>query len=166
MLLRSGLSRVFARLLLPLCCGGLFLAAPSAPLAVARGHPLFAALLYLTFSPICHQLPERSFSYLGYPWAVCHRCSGIYLGLFVMSLVLPFIRSAGRCAIINPAWVILASLPIALDATLPFLGLWTNTPLTRFSTGLLFGTMVATLLYAGVMEIADAVCARKQLIVY
>lgn len=30
---------------------------------------------------LCHQFPERSFDFGGVLWAVCARCSGIYVGL-------------------------------------------------------------------------------------
>ncbi len=31
----------------------------------------------------CHQIPERSFHLRGHPLGVCHRCSGIYTGMWL-----------------------------------------------------------------------------------
>ena len=55
-------------------------AAISAPYLALSGYGAFTFLIFLFFSPVCHQDPERSFWILGTPIAVCARCLGIYLG--------------------------------------------------------------------------------------
>jgi len=50
--------------------------------------------LYLAFSFVCHQQPERSLWLAGLPLAVCARCAGIYLGGLVgLLLKLPSRRT-------------------------------------------------------------------------
>lgn len=52
----------------------------------------FARIVYLFFKPICHQIDARSFHFDGVKFAVCERCSLIYFGAFVGTLILPFLR--------------------------------------------------------------------------
>lgn len=53
----------------------------SAPILKSR-MPMLSGIIYLGFSPTCHQLPDRCFHILGSPMAVCARCFGAYLGFF------------------------------------------------------------------------------------
>ena len=48
----------------------------------------------LSFSHICHQIPERSFSFNNVNLPVCHRCFAIYSGAFIAALLwtIPFFR--------------------------------------------------------------------------
>jgi uncharacterized membrane protein len=109
-----------------------------------------AAVVYFLFSPVCHQLPDRSFALLGLPLAVCHRCAGIYLGLFLGSLLNhPWMH---RSHAARRRWVLAATTPLVLDALLPFIGLWDNTGISRFATGLCFGIPIASLLVRGIAE--------------
>ncbi|HEX9934586.1 MAG TPA: DUF2085 domain-containing protein, partial [bacterium] len=41
------------------------------------------------FGPVCHQIPERSFKILGYPLAVCARCTGVYVGFLLGAIAFP-----------------------------------------------------------------------------
>ena len=41
----------------------------------------------LVFRPGCHQLVERSFAWGDAPFAVCHRCFGVYAGLALGGLI-------------------------------------------------------------------------------
>jgi len=49
--------------------------------------------------------------------------------------------------------VALGTLPLLMDALLPFTGIWTNTPWSRFATGFAFGAMLSSLLVPGVSEL-------------
>ena len=53
----------------------------AAPTLLSYGRPESAAL-YAAFASLCHQAPERSWTVLGYPLAVCTRCFGFYCGVF------------------------------------------------------------------------------------
>lgn len=60
------------------------------PLLAATGHAGEAALVRLSFAPVCHQNPERSFHMLGVPLSVCARCTGIYSGAMIAFVVAAF----------------------------------------------------------------------------
>ncbi|MEM8488996.1 MAG: DUF2085 domain-containing protein [Bacteroidota bacterium] len=98
-------------------------------------------LLMLSFSKICHQIPERSPHINAIALGVCHRCYGIYLGLPLATLAylalqsLP-VKTAGlRLALFGSLAL------LAVDWGAPLLGFWHNTPVSRMATGLLFGVI-------------------------
>jgi uncharacterized membrane protein len=109
------------------------------------------AVIYFFFSFICHQIPDRSFAIWGYPVAVCHRCTGIYFGLFLGSLFEN--RLPDRSPLIRRAWVLAATVPMLLDALLPFARVWTSSSLTRLLTGFVFGSIVSALFARGITEL-------------
>jgi len=144
------------RLILPLSWALICAATIAAPLLATSPRPLAGGLLYLFFSGICHQIPERSFFLNGHPLAVCHRCSGIYFGLFLGSLIsgkaFPRFLSIPR----RRWWVLAGAVPLVVDALGPMLGFWTNSPLSRAATGALFGIMVSSLLHSAVEELSGS----------
>jgi uncharacterized membrane protein len=152
------------RILLASFWTGIGAAACAAPMILAAGHPRAAAWLYALFSPVCHQDPSRSFVLFGHPCAICHRCMGIYLGLFLISW-LPFEFSI----LLDPPqrrrlWVCAATAPLVLDVFAPLTGLWSNTPASRFVTGLLFGMMLSSLLVPAMGDfIREMRCRIKRL---
>ena len=122
-----------------------------APILASRAYYAPASFIYLLFSNVCHQMPDRSFIFAGFPFAVCHRCSGIYLGLMLGALFKnPFLnRSPG----IRRTWVLASTVPLFIDVLLPVAGLWTGSAASRFLTGVLFGTMLSGLLFQGIVEL-------------
>ena len=56
----------------------------------------------------CHQLPERSFFFLGYQMPVCARCLGIIIGeLFgIFSCIFLYTPSIGMCVLFMVAMII------------------------------------------------------------
>jgi uncharacterized membrane protein len=149
------------RALLSTFWGSLCAAAWSAPLLAARGQQLASTLIYDIFSRVCHQDLSRSFLFYGYPVAVCHRCSGIYFGLFIGSM-LPLDRlrvlETPRCRRI---WVLCTTVPMLLDVGLQFTGLWTNTAMTRLATGFIFGAMLSSLVVSALDEIIETALERR-----
>lgn len=125
--------------------------AVSAPIFAQQALYSPSSAIYFLFSAVCHQMPERSFMFEGYPFAVCHRCFGIYLGLAIGSLIkFPF-RSYRTCRI----WIAVASLPLFFDLAFPLTGLGNNIPVSRFLTGLLFGVMLSSISVLGVLELTN-----------
>jgi uncharacterized membrane protein len=122
----------------------------AAPIMAAHSFHFLPAAVYLFFSTICHQIPGRSFLISGHPVAVCHRCSGIYFGLFAGSLIT--IHSLHRSPQRRRNWLIAAIIPLFIDALLPYAGLWESTPATRFITGSLFGVVSSQILARGAAE--------------
>ena len=140
-----------ARTILAIIWGALIIAVFSAPLLLSESSSVAAFFAYLPFSFICHQIPERSFALLNYPLAVCHRCSGIYFGLFLGTLLSPvFFRVSPHARRI---FIFSATAFLAFDALLPFTGLWSGFWLCRFLTGLVFGVAVAPFAVIGLDEI-------------
>ncbi len=114
-----------------------------APLLVDR-FPLPGALLYLFFSPICHQLPERSFFIFGHQLPVCARCTGIYFGALAGSF---FAREKSP----SPLFLVAALIPMALDGgTQLFLRESTN--VLRLVTGVIAGFATIFYVYAGIVS--------------
>lgn len=84
-----------------------------APLAKCSGHPLIGALLFRLYTPLCHQLPERSFFVCGHQVAFCHRCAAMYTAIVVAGLLFALARRHIRPTSLKVAGLLL--LPILLD---------------------------------------------------
>ncbi len=113
----------------------------------------FAEPLFRFFGYICHQMPERSLHAYGAPMAVCSRCFGIYAGLLVGVAIYPVWRGAQNTEPISKVWLFLALVPIGIDWSLTFFGIWENTHLSRFVTGSILGGVCATYIVPAVIEI-------------
>ena len=125
-----------------------------APLAQANGHASFALAIYKSFSFVCHQIPERSFHLLGYKFAVCSRCTGIYSGLAVAALMYPAARSLKQTETPHLVWLFLAAAPLAIDWLLGYFSIWQNNHASRFSTGALLGATAVFFILPGLIELS------------
>jgi len=139
-----------ARILLALSWGVVCVLTLAAPLALAHGRA-DALPVYLGFSFFCHQSPERSFALAGLPLAVCHRCSGIYLGLFAGSLLAP-LRFPGSLRG-RRWWLLAAALPALIDFALARSGLWSGSAWSRAFSGMFLGYMISPLLVRALAEL-------------
>lgn len=135
----------------------------SAPLAVSRGLSAWPSAVYSAFSLVCHQMPERSFYVAGHPLAVCARCMGIYVGFAAAALVYPLLRSLRQTEAPRRAWLLAALLPMGVDFSLGFLGIWQNTHTSRFMTGLLVGAATVFYIMPGMLELRER--KRRRLLV-
>lgn len=131
-----------------------------APLFQASGHPAFALTIYRVFSFVCHQIPERSFHLAGHQFAVCSRCTGLYSGFAVTALVYPLACSLKQADAPRRRWLILAAVPLLIDFSLTYFGVWSNTHLTRFSTGALLGSVAVFYVVPGLVELSSAIVRR------
>lgn len=125
------------------------------------GHGLRHALMQ-GFDLTCHQIPERSFQVGGIPFALCHRCTGVVVGLVVGSLAV--IAWKGRDALFSRhahTILYLSILPMALDWSAEALGIWATVPLSRATTGLVFG-VVAGYVFARALAVPPPVQSRSQ----
>lgn len=145
-----------------------------APVLMATGHASVARLIYTLYSPLCHQLPERSFflfgpqtTYtlhelelllgpgvplryignpaIGYKIAVCQRDIATYLALLVTGLA--FIPLRRRLRPLPIKTFILLCIPMAIDGLGQLLTLWESTPYSRVISGALFGIACIWLAY-------------------
>src|SRR5687768_7988924 len=96
-----------------------------------------AAPLYKFFSYICHQLPDRSFHIFGHQFGVCSRCFGVYFGLLAGFAAYPLWRKIDEIEPIARFWLFLSLVPIGIDWGLTVFGIWENTFLSRFLTGMI-----------------------------
>jgi uncharacterized membrane protein len=126
-----------------------------APLAAARGYSGAAVVLYKAFTVLCHQLPERSYFIAEHKLAVCARCAGLYGGFALALLLYPLIRPLRTVEWPRREWLILATLPVAIDFGLTFLGVWENTHTSRLLTGLLVGGASVFYVMPGLMELTS-----------
>jgi uncharacterized membrane protein len=125
-----------------------------APLAAASGHNEIAASIYYAFSPLCHQRPDRSYFIDGHKMGVCARCTGIYFGFALTLLAYPLVRSLRSTTTPARKWLLLAALPLAIDFSLTFFGVWENTHTSRLLTGLLLGSVAVFYIMPGIVDLS------------
>jgi len=123
------------------------------PFLITNGSESLATQIYSFFSYICHQKPERSFFVLGYQFAVCSRCFGVYFGLLVGIATYPLWRNIDDVEPLPRIWLFLSLAPIGIDWTLGVLGIWENTFASRFITGMVLGVACAVFVIPALVEI-------------
>lgn len=133
---------------------GLVLLILVAPIAAAGGHNGLAFAIYHAFGTMCHQKPERSYFIDGHKFAVCARCTGIYFGFAFTLLLYPLVRSL-RSSVTPPrSFLILSVLPLAIDFSLTFFGIWENTHTSRLLTGALLGSVAVFYVMPGIVDVS------------
>lgn len=101
-----------------------------------------SALAYALASFVCHQLPARSFHYGLVQLPVCARCTGIYTGAAIGSVL--FAINMPRIAALSRRAVLLASsAPVAITVALEWAGAWAPGNVIRAVTGLILGVAAA-----------------------
>jgi uncharacterized membrane protein len=123
----------------------------AAPYLLANEHLTSSLILYQCFSAICHQLPERSFHFQGYPLAVCSRCTAIYGGFVVGLLFYPLLRKIRNGRFPARWWLVAAAIPTILDFIAGYTNLSANTFSSRTLTGLIFGSVAAFFILPGII---------------
>jgi uncharacterized membrane protein len=134
--------------------GGILLA----PYLRSRNSP-WSGLAYAVYSPVCHQVADRSLLCFGQPLAVCARCTGIYLGFCLGLGFYPFLRGWRRISLPSVPVFLIVSIPIVLDTAANFLGFWQTTAAVRLATGAFWGTLLPFYFIAG---IADLLISRQK----
>lgn len=133
--------RVWIWALLLVLTGGTLLLALSPPLLSAK----WQAVILHVFSPVCHQIPIRSPHIGGVQLAICDRCVGIYLGLVGGVLTIGWGRALWGAVGQQGHYVLFGSLAVlGIDWLAPLVGLWPNGPVSRATTGLIFGLIAAS----------------------
>jgi len=125
-----------------------------APVAAAGGHSDVAQGIYRAFGTFCHQRPDRSYFIDGHKFAVCSRCTGLYFGFALTLLAYPLIRSLRNAATPRPIYLALAAIPLAVDFSLTFFGVWENTHTSRLFTGALLGGAAVFYVVPGLIELS------------
>ena len=146
----SARALIFAWAAVTVAIGVLLFMVIAAPTLRAWGYPLLSGVLYQAFEPTCHQEASRSFWLSGWPLAVCSRCTAIYSGALLGSLLVPL---RGLSAAPLPrTWLVVGVVPAAIDFSLGWLGIIENTFLSRSITGVLLGSVAAFYVLPAVSE--------------
>ncbi len=124
-----------------------------APFAEARSLENVSNPLYNFFGYFCHQIPARSVHLENHVFAVCSRCFGVYFGLLSGFAAYPFFRSAENVESLSRFWLFAAMIPMAIDWSLGAFGIWENTHLSRFLSGLILGAVCAVFLVPALVEL-------------
>jgi uncharacterized membrane protein len=124
----------------------------AAPWLMAERHFFASTTIYRGFSAVCHQIADRSFHFHGFPLGVCSRCTGVYLGFVIGLALYPFARDV-REERFPARWILIGSIvPAVIDFAGGWIGLFTNTFLSRALTGMLFGVVAAFYITPGLVS--------------
>lgn len=132
-----------------------------APIAKASGLGAVSSPIYAFFSFLCHQIADRSLHVEGEQFAVCSRCFGVYFGLLFGFAIYPFWRRIDDVEPLPKVWLFLSLVPITIDWSLTFFGIWENTHLSRFLTGLILGTACGSFIVPSIVEITRNLTRRR-----
>lgn len=133
--------------LITLLGAGFLLFAAIGPGLISKNSIPFISWQFQIFEILCHQDPTRSYLFNGQQMAVCSRCLGIYssfvIGILLMPIFALFMELKYRYYFRFLITTIILNLA---DVIGNFIGLWTNTNMSRFLFGILFGLSTALLL--------------------
>jgi uncharacterized membrane protein len=132
-----------------------------APVAESSGLTGFSRPVYHFYSYICHQIPERSFSIFGYPFAVCSRCFGFYAGFLLGMVFYPLFFKIENVEPLPRFWLFLAMIPMGIDWSLGFFHIWENTHLSRAITGIILGAACAVFIVPALAELVGLLIKGK-----
>jgi uncharacterized membrane protein len=125
-----------------------------APVAAASGHSDLAEGIYRGFGVFCHQRPDRSYFIEGHKLAICSRCTGLYAGFAFTLLIYPLLRSLRSAATPPRRVLFLSAVPLLIDFSLTFFGVWENTHTSRLLTGALLGSVVVFYVMPGIADLS------------
>ena len=126
----------------------------AAPLLATYEFPILSGIIYIFFSKICHQMSDRSFFMLGKQFAVCSRCTGLYFGFLLGTILYPVIHKFKSNWIPKKKYFYLALIPIAIDIGIRFLRIAENTFTSRLITGLILGAFTVFFVLPGFLSLA------------
>lgn len=106
-----------------------------APVLAATAHPAAASFFYLLFLPVCHQIPARSFHWLGFPLALCARCTGLLAGAWLATMAARLARPIRASHLL----FLIAACFLLIDVATELAGLRPALAGMRFLTGTLAG---------------------------
>lgn len=80
----------------------------------------------------CHQIKERSFFYKQFQYPLCARCTGVFIGEFVLAPLTFFLVGFTW-------WVAFLFLPLVIDGTVQYFTTYESNNLKRLVSGILAG---------------------------
>ncbi len=90
------------------------------------------------YSQVCHQDPLKSVYVSGQKFEVCARCTGIYAGSLISSIVVLFFPKIKPHSV---KFLFVSMLPMAADVLLYSTGVYNYSKWIAFSTGLFLGSV-------------------------
>lgn len=143
------------------------------PLARSAGFERLGIVLFWIYRPLCHQNPERSFWFLGYQVAYCHRCTALYTAILAAGLLFGALRRTLKPLPLKFAGLLM--LPMLIDGLMHMFDDVTGLALrghehdigsfnfvVRIITGVLVGVAVLLVIYPRVereLEHSDTLIA-------
>jgi len=106
--------------------------------------------LQKAYSLVCHQDKSKLILFNHVATLTCARCTGIYLGLLLMSLILLFNEPKRKLAI---KLLFVSALPMLCDVLLYSMNIYSYSKPIAFSTGFLLGSVGFLYLYAGLKKL-------------
>ncbi|CAN5588268.1 hypothetical protein BH23ACI1_BH23ACI1_22910 [soil metagenome] len=135
----------------------------AAPAAIERGGPgaaMGAVPIYASASRICHQQPERSFTFDGVQLPVCARCSGLYISGAVGAL-LAWVPRRRREGVHDRRLLVICALPTALTWGLEFGGVASFTNAARALAAVPLGAAAGWVFVRALADEARAAEGRR-----
>jgi len=117
----------------------------------------FARFFYTAGDANCHQHSSRSFFLNDNQLPFCARCTAIFLGLVIGTLIIVFLEIE-----LNVVWIVLGLVPIGLDGGLQLVTNYESSNLIRSITGMLAGMVTGIALGFIAAEISTIALNRKQ----
>lgn len=108
--------------------------------------------VYKLFSPVCHQEEARSFNIFGHSLGVCSRCSILYLGFLIGTIIYPFIKKISDVKLPSIWYLVIASGLMIVDVSLDLSDLYKNNFITRSITGAILGFVLAFYIIPGMIN--------------
>lgn len=115
--------------------------------------------LHKSYSLVCHQIKTKLVTDGTYETMVCARCTGIYLGSLISSIVLVFITLKRKLTL---KLLLIFSAPMIIDVFLYSIGIYHYSKVVAFSTGLLFGSVGFLYLYNGLNQLFVELTSGKK----
>jgi uncharacterized membrane protein len=109
--------------------------------------------MYEFYSKSCHQLDERSFHLGVSKFGVCSRCTLIYFGFLLASILYPFVRKLNNLEL-PPIWILLTGAGLViLDAGFDIFDVWKNSFVTREISGAVIGLILPFYIIPGSIRV-------------
>jgi uncharacterized membrane protein len=100
-------------------------------------------LLKQFYSSVCHQIGYKTIQLNGINFLVCARCSGIYFGGLITSILFLFFPKSYSLKVHH---IFIAAVPMLLDVILYSTGVYEYSKIIALSSGLLFGFVAMSIL--------------------
>ncbi len=101
----------------------------------------------MIYSNVCHQNPTKSLGCNNGLFLVCARCSGIYFGAIISSLILIFYKHQIN---FKTKYLYLLSVPMIIDVTFLTFNIYNYNKFASAFTGFLFGSAVFVYILGGI----------------